>query len=536
MAASPLATPPAPAPTPAPTIAAPAVRVSVWVDPDLPPSWSEMAYRLARDVRAGADVTLTEVAAHDEADLRLSLQLGEPPAGAIVVATEKLVPATSARLPIREIPAGRLGDLLAGRVWDWSELGLGRSLPIARAALAGAVFPGAGAPPTRLADYDAFLTFLESNPGGIALVPAGQIDFRAGTLRVTDGADPGTSGAPLRRSLVASAGAQWDRLRPQLAKFAQVNGVRADDDPLTITFSGDVILGRTVHTIMTRLGDYSAPFRLVADELKRADLTVVDLECTLSDTIPPPSDPYTFSFMTRTAAADGLLLAGVDAVSQANNHSMNFGAAGMRETLAALDARRIAHCGIGETLGDARRPAILTRKGRRVALLGFDGITGETAGATASAPGTSPLDLDHLLADVSAARELADIVIPFIHWGVEYTLTPTAGQRRIARRAIDAGASAVIGSHPHWVQGMEVYAGRPIVYSLGNFIFDQDWSEETKQGLILHLTFDGTRLIGLRLVPIMIENFYRPRLVEGAQALAVLDRVWQSSDELGASG
>jgi hypothetical protein len=89
---------------------------------------------------------------------------------------------------------------------------------------------------------------------------------------------------------------------------------------------GDIILGRTVHTIMAQLNDYAAPFPRVADELSKADLTIADLECSLSDTIPPPDDPYTFAFMTYTAGAQGLCLAGIDSVSQANNHSMNFAA------------------------------------------------------------------------------------------------------------------------------------------------------------------------------------------------------------------
>jgi poly-gamma-glutamate synthesis protein (capsule biosynthesis protein) len=117
--------------------------------------------------------------------------------------------------------------------------------------------------------------------------------------------------------------------------------------------------------------------------------------------------------------------------------------------------------------------------------------------------------------NVASAAKQADIVIPFIHWGVEYILTPTDEQRGVARPASDAGATIVVGSHPHRVQGIEEHRGRPIVYSLGSFVFDQDWSAETKQGLIMHLVFQGPRLAALRLVPVVIENFYQPRIATG---------------------
>ena len=90
----------------------------------------------------------------------------------------------------------------------------------------------------------------------------------------------------------------------------------------------------------------------------------------------------------------------------------------------------------------------------------------------------------------------------------------------------------VAGSHPHWVQGIEEYRGRPIVYSLGNFVFDQDWSPETKQGLIMHLVFQGSRLAALRLVPVLIEDFYQPRIQTGEEMTLILDRVWNSTDLL----
>ncbi|HEU5422638.1 MAG TPA: CapA family protein [Nitrolancea sp.] len=472
-----------------------------------------------------------------DADLVLRSLL-DPDHDTIVLASQPLAPVTSPRLWLPGLTRQQLDDLLGGSITDWAKVGVPTATPVQPVAIGGVAVSRAAPATIQVPDYAGFLALLPQHPGALALAPLDVVDFQAGSPPVDDvrllAETTPTGRAPLALALVATgSGPVWEQLKPWLAaQSGALAGGRPAPTPLTVTFSGDVILGRTVHTIISRLGDFAAPFRKVADELKGADLTILDLECTLSDTITPPTDPYTFSFMTRAAAADGLVLAGVDAVSQANNHSMNFGADGMRDTLAALDARKILHFGIGEQLSQARQPVILQAKGVKLALLGFDGITGDTYGATGDSAGTSPLVADNLVADIQAVRPKADLVIPFIHWGVEYTLTPTDGQVLIAHQAIDAGADMVVGSHPHWVQGVETYHGRPIVYSLGNFVFDQEWSLETKQGLIMHLIFRGRRLAGLRFVPIMIEDYYQPRLAEGDEISTILDRVWRSSDIL----
>jgi len=511
---------PTPTATPSPTPAPP--RISIWIDPTLPPPFARGAQEaLATLQKTLGDARLDPATSPDEADVRVALTT-TPADDAITVAREPLVVAVSPRLPVRAVSAEQARSLLSGATHDWAEVGSPTprpAVPLPRDA------PGSPAP-----DYEALVGEFASEPGGIALVPLSTVDFRVGTL-VIDGLDPvrhpdQAEPYPFHRYLVVEGAdsVSADDFGPP----AQL----LPDQAVTITMVGDIILGRTVHTIMTRLGDFTAPFHLVADELKAADLTVGDLECSLSDTIPPPTDPYTFSFMTRTAGVEGLRLAGIDAVSQANNHSMNFGEGGMVDTLAALEGVGTVPFGIGPDLATARAPAIFDIRGVRVAYLGYDGVTGNVYGATESSPGTAPMVLDYIVADIEQTRQQADLVIPFIHWGVEYTLTPSDEQRLIARRAIDAGAALVVGSHPHWVQGMEVYRGKPIVYSLGNFVFDQEWSLETKQGLILHLAFHGTRLAALRFVPVLVENYYRPRIVDGQEMTTILDRVWASTDEL----
>ncbi len=524
--------------------AAPAIprggEAGIWVEPNLSPRLQSIADRLMarlQEQEESSGLRLTPSLDHESAILRVTTRT-TPSSKAARLGSEPLALVTSPRLLVRSLALDKANAVLSGQVTNWSDVGSPMPVKLEVVHWSGGPVAANANPALSVASYDELVGLFPAHPGAVSLASASELDFRANSLIVDDfdparDPDPGDA-YPFRRNLVLEFG---DRVPTSLAERArdlasQVESEPAPDQAFTVTMVGDIILGRTVHTIMTRLNDYAAPFRLVADELATADLTIGDLECSLSDTIPPPDDPFTFQFMTFTAGAQGLRLAGIDGVSQANNHSMNFGASGMRDTLAALDATGIRHFGIGETLDQACEPAIFDVRGTRVAFLGYDGITGDTNGATGDSPGTAPLSFERLSQDIAAATKRADIVIPFIHWGVEYTLTPTGEQRSLARRAIDAGATMVVGSHPHWVQGIEEYRGRPIVYSLGNFVFDQDWSPETKQGLIMHLVFQGSRLAALRLVPVRIENFYQPRILTGEEKTVILDRVWNSTDLL----
>jgi poly-gamma-glutamate synthesis protein (capsule biosynthesis protein) len=238
------------------------------------------------------------------------------------------------------------------------------------------------------------------------------------------------------------------------------------------------------------------------------------------------------TFISPTRGAAGLKTAGVDAVNLANNHSYNAGAAGFTDTIATMDNLGVAHFGGGSDAAAARTPYIRTVNGTRVAMLGYSSIVGSVA-AGASTPGMNYLSMapwgtlneDQVAAmeaDIRAARATADVVVVYYHWGTEYTHDANADQRTVAHRAVDAGADVIVGTHPHWVQGVEWYHNRLITYSLGNFIFDQEWSTETKQGTYLKLDFSGSTVTGARLVPYTISDFNQP-----APATAeVASKIW----------
>ena len=127
----------------------------------------------------------------------------------------------------------------------------------------------------------------------------------------------------------------------------------------------------------------------------------------------------------------------------------------------------------------------------------------------------------------------ADLVIVFPHWGVEYTTQVSAQQERLGHAAIDAGADMVIGNHPHWAGAVEIYKGKPIWYALGNFVFDQTWSEPTMEGITLELTFDGTRLVQVRMRPHLILDRAQPNFMDSAASgKVVMDQVFGASNEL----
>ena len=143
------------------------------------------------------------------------------------------------------------------------------------------------------------------------------------------------------------------------------------------------------------------------------------------------------------------------------------------------------------------------------------------------------LSVHDYAADIRAARKAgAHVVIVYPHWGVEYQAKATAAQRAWAHDMIDAGADLVIGNHAHWAAAMEVYRGKPIWYALGNFVFDQTWSEETEEGLVLELTFRGSSLVQARMHPIVILDSAQPNLLDARSGKVVMDRVYEGSGGL----
>jgi poly-gamma-glutamate synthesis protein (capsule biosynthesis protein) len=239
---------------------------------------------------------------------------------------------------------------------------------------------------------------------------------------------------------------------------------------VTLNAVGDLMLARDVITIMNEHGS-SHPFAAVRHLLADADITIGNMEGTYSERGVAANKKYTFR--TPPRHAQGLAEAGIDIVSLGNNHAMDFGPIALADTRAALDAAGVRHSGAGANAAAARQPAVIEANGLKLAFLSYNAVT-ESTPATDAAAGVAWGNEPSIRADVDSARRAADIIVLSLHAGTEYQDAPTAAQRQLARIAIDAGATLVLGHHAHVFQGWEHYGRGVIVYGLGNFVFDLD--------------------------------------------------------------
>jgi hypothetical protein len=265
--------------------------------------------------------------------------------------------------------------------------------------------------------------------------------------------------------------------------------------------------------------------------LSGADIAVANFENPAPNSFRYHTQGTVFSADPRLI--EGLANAGIDVVSIANNHIGDAGRLGVTQTIANLDKYGLEHAGAGKNATAAHAPAILRAGGLRVAILGYDTIAGYYTAGSASA-GSARLTAAGVKADVARARRAgANLVIVYPHWGTEYRASPFPAQQKLARAIIDAGADMVIGNHAHWVGAMEVYKGKPIWYALGNFVFDQTWSEPTMEGLILELTFRGKDLVQVRLHPTIILDGAQPNFLDPAgDGRVVLGQLYDASKKL----
>jgi poly-gamma-glutamate synthesis protein (capsule biosynthesis protein) len=273
---------------------------------------------------------------------------------------------------------------------------------------------------------------------------------------------------------------------------------------ITLAFTGDIMMGgRAAHKLKTEGPD--SFFTETTTLLKQADITMGNLEGPLGlegkNTVKKK-----YTFLVDPSAALGLSHAGFKLLTLANNHSMDFGPVALDSTLKALEAQGLKHAGAGSDLKSAREPAWMEVRGRKIAVLAYSLTYPSEFWATASRPGCAPADGYLMKEDIQAARAKgADLVIVCCHWGQEKHTKLRGYQPQLAHLAIEAGADAVVGHHPHIWQGLEVYQGKPIVYSIGNFCFGTVTS--IGQSGILYLTFNEKKeWVYGKIVPLNVNN------------------------------
>jgi len=277
----------------------------------------------------------------------------------------------------------------------------------------------------------------------------------------------------------------------------------------------------------------SYPFKKIKNEFLKYDFIFGNLETPVTRRGTPYADKA-YSFRIRPELAACLRDLKIDAVSIANNHLMDYNVEGMEDTISYLDFLNISHAGGGDNLNEARRPAILKFGKTDIYVLAYCNRPPKEYYATNRSPGITPINIEIIKDDIATYKARDNIVLVSLHWGIEQTSNPQPGQIRTAHEIIDSGADAIIGHHPHWPQGIEIYNGKPIIYSLGNFI-NGYYNHIEMDNMAVALYFRGSSLEQLKILPIAGQNKiiqFQPYLLRGSSAGRLLEMIQNLSKKL----
>jgi poly-gamma-glutamate capsule biosynthesis protein CapA/YwtB (metallophosphatase superfamily) len=258
-----------------------------------------------------------------------------------------------------------------------------------------------------------------------------------------------------------------------------------------IILTGDVMLGRSVMTKSLGLNDPAYPFQKVADRLQKADVVFINLENPMVENCPWTTEGLIFCADPKMV--EGLTFAGIDVVTLANNHSENYGQAGLTKTKQVLESRGIEVVGLDNLI-------IKQVKGMKFGFLGFDFVS------------QTPTDQNFEL--VRQSDNQVDFLIVGVHWGGEYQAKPSSRQKEWAEKLVNAGADVVVGHHSHWIGDIDYINSKQVYYSLGNFVFDQMWSQQTREGLVIKLVFENGQLKAEKQLRIRMNSWAQPEFTD----------------------
>lgn len=285
---------------------------------------------------------------------------------------------------------------------------------------------------------------------------------------------------------------------------------------VSLVLTGDVMLDRGVEYMVEKQGggDFRFPFLKIADELQKADIVFGNLEGPISDKGTKVGSIYSFRANPKTI--EGLTYAGFDVISLANNHAFDYGRQALEDCLTKLSNAQISYTGAGFNETEAFSPAIKEVNGIKIGFSAYTNLGPETWRAVGENSGIAWIDeknLNLVKQDIKKAKEEVDILIVSLHSGEEYLKIPTQFQIDFSKMAIDSGADLVVGHHPHVVQKNETYENGFIFYSLGNFVFDQSFSEETLKGEILKVLIENNKIKEVLPLNIKINEYFQPELI-----------------------
>ncbi len=317
------------------------------------------------------------------------------------------------------------------------------------------------------------------------------------------------------------------------------------DRPYTFTFQtppppefelvavGDVMLDYLTSERLRRY-DPAYPFAAISPVLKEGDLVFANLECSISDRGTPVRKTYTFC--AGAFAVDALVSSGINVVSLANNHILDYGICALEDTMEILERHDVAYAGAGRDEEHAREAAEFEINGIKVAVLAYSAVFKFGYPAWKAGPETAGAlyycEREQFRDDIENARRRADVVVVSLHFGDEYTYRINEEQRETGRLAVDSGADLVLGHHSHTPQGIEIYRGKPIVYSLGNFLFYPFSETICNESYILQARIGKAGVESMRLLPVLLGDS-QPHLATGTEAERLRTLLTGLLDELG---
>ncbi|NLV89574.1 MAG: CapA family protein [Tissierellia bacterium] len=280
-----------------------------------------------------------------------------------------------------------------------------------------------------------------------------------------------------------------------------------DQNTLTISLVGDIFMDGSLRGLIDRNGiDY--PWEMVKDYFQNDDITIGNLETSITTRGEKWEDKQ-FNFRSDPKNLEVMKEASLDVVSLANNHSLDYGYVGFLDTLDHLDKYEIKRVGGGRNREEALKGLILEKNGVKIGVLGFSRVVPHVDWyATNKRPGivgAYDVHIDQVIDRVVEMKENVDILVLSIHWGVEGSHIPRQNEIDLARKLIDNGVDIIMGHHPHVLQGIEIYKGRPIFYSLGNFIFSSR-SENTRETMIAQVILKDKTIDKVCIIPCTIDN------------------------------
>lgn len=314
-------------------------------------------------------------------------------------------------------------------------------------------------------------------------------------------------------------------------------------EPFRIEAVGDILLGRGVGMRLdNQKRGYIYPFENVSELLKKGDIIFGNLEESITDSSNSLVDINhggKYVLKNKLEAFDGIKYAGFNLLNLANNHILDYYDKGLFDTIDILDKNSIAHSGAGRNIDEARKPALIEKKGVKVGMLSYTDMSEVVYKgnppisfiAGKNKAGVVPRDYNYIKEDVAKVRKDVDILIVSLHWGKEESFEVLHEQRDEAKKLLDSGVDIILGHHPHQFQGIEIYKGKPIVYSMGNFLFDQN-DPENQESFILNLEYNDKKLTYFSATPVRTIEKTQVILPTGQNAENLLKREQDLSSKL----